>query len=601
MEQTSMTFPLRMWSLALAVSGLGIIGALGACSSDGSHSLADAGGLDASASTDGGGDAGRDAGGDGDASVGDGGGAACPSEYADGYFDAPTNTFTLPASAISSAHEIYLPDIQASFPAVDWTTLDRFYIPAGHYALLNIGNLPQRTAARPLVITNLGGQVTIGGLGASYTVVLKGGGHWSLTGRYDPVAKTGDAAFPGHRCANYGASRDHYGITVDDGWHEFPDQQMVGISIGASAHDFELEFIEIHNIGFAAIFAKNHDASFPIMHHMRFHDLYIHDVGSEGFYVGDTDIMNPVPYDHVSIYNNRVLRTGSEAVQVGQLGDGSEIRNNVFALGGRMWRAAFECTVQDGNAQYAQRNGVATVNHNVFLGATQSLMQTFQQVVTGDPHAASDGVTIDDNYFASTGWLGVYAHFPASPVAFTTTFQHNFFRDLSFSYGELYPNLTERTWIFGGSSVPNEPFKLIGNLYDTPWALDNWGGDANNPDGTFGNLVVSGSVRKTLPAIQFVDFGLASDTDYRHVEFWVPKNGCYNQWSSGQADPAAAAPIYQKGTIVVYKEQMYRLDVATSQGEVPDATPQAWTPLGLPKDDVRQLANIDYPGIGLAY
>lgn len=91
--------------------------------------------------------------------------------------------------------------MQASFPEVDWQTVDRLFIPAGAYPNLNIGNLPDRDASRPLIITNLGGQVKIGpNDDGNYIWSMGGGSHWILTGRYDPDAQTGDASFPGHRC-----------------------------------------------------------------------------------------------------------------------------------------------------------------------------------------------------------------------------------------------------------------------------------------------------------------------------------------------------------------------------------------------------------------
>src|SRR5690606_13611895 len=87
-------------------------------------------------------------------------GDAPPGEFAPfGHFGAPRTTFVLPATEGSG---IYYPDVQASFPEVDWSTLDRLYVPAGQYTAMNLGNLPVRTPERPLVITNMGGQVRIG-------------------------------------------------------------------------------------------------------------------------------------------------------------------------------------------------------------------------------------------------------------------------------------------------------------------------------------------------------------------------------------------------------------------------------------------------------
>ena len=98
-----------------------------------------------------------------------------------GSYPPPASTFTLPTPAPGSG--IWYTDLQASFPAVDWSDLDRLYIPSGHYPNLLLGGLPLRTADDPLVITNTGGQVRIGGLGfSSDVVVIRGGSNWALTG-----------------------------------------------------------------------------------------------------------------------------------------------------------------------------------------------------------------------------------------------------------------------------------------------------------------------------------------------------------------------------------------------------------------------------------
>src|SRR5262249_24031246 len=141
---------------------------------------------------------------------GTGGGSSCEPF---GHFPAPEITFTLPASGES----IYYLDVQASFPDVDWSKLDRLFIPAGSYKHMTLGNLPDRDAARPLVITNKGGQVKVGpDIGGNYIWSITGGSNWILTGRYDPDAQTGDVGFQGHRCGAYAASRGHYGFHSDD-------------------------------------------------------------------------------------------------------------------------------------------------------------------------------------------------------------------------------------------------------------------------------------------------------------------------------------------------------------------------------------------------
>ena len=82
--------------------------------------------------------------------------------HEDGRWPAPENVLTIPLPDEGGGY--YAPDIQERFPEVDWSTLDRLYLPAGHYKFIQIGNLPERSPERPLSITNQGGQVRVGGL-----------------------------------------------------------------------------------------------------------------------------------------------------------------------------------------------------------------------------------------------------------------------------------------------------------------------------------------------------------------------------------------------------------------------------------------------------
>ncbi|MGN6104984.1 MAG: carbohydrate-binding protein, partial [Kofleriaceae bacterium] len=127
-----------------------------------------------------------------------------------GHFGVPTTSFVLPPRGTGFPYD----DVQAAFPDVDWATLDRLYLPAGQYTHIQLGNLPRRDPARPLVITNQGGQVVIGfNPTGNYIWSFGGGANWVLTGRYDEHSQTGDAAFPGHACGHYDAAK--YGIVSD--------------------------------------------------------------------------------------------------------------------------------------------------------------------------------------------------------------------------------------------------------------------------------------------------------------------------------------------------------------------------------------------------
>src|SRR5450432_1035478 len=167
-----------------------------------------------------------------------------------GHFGTPTVTFTLPAGKPTISY----PDVQKSFPDVDWQKLERLYIPAGKYTTFELGNLPTRAASSPLVITNIGGQVQVGpNLGGNFIWAMNGGSNWVLTGRYDPDSKTGDESFAGHRCGKYANSRGTYGFLSDDAFDHTAQYTHMGIAIGGGATDFELEYLEVTRSGFAGI------------------------------------------------------------------------------------------------------------------------------------------------------------------------------------------------------------------------------------------------------------------------------------------------------------------------------------------------------------
>jgi hypothetical protein len=144
-----------------------------------------------------------------------------------------------------------------------------------------------------------------------------------------------------------------------------------------------VSYVEIREVGFAGINMKTDDDGTAVMRNVKLHDLYIHDTGSEGFYIGSTQAPPQHPVEHLEISNCRVLRTGTEALQLGQLGTGTHIHHNVFALAAIDWKSAFQ-RYQDSNTQIGVRYGRGSIHHNIFIGAANSLLSYFSQVRTGD-------------------------------------------------------------------------------------------------------------------------------------------------------------------------------------------------------------------------
>ncbi|WMJ73320.1 discoidin domain-containing protein [Cytophagaceae bacterium ABcell3] len=134
-----------------------------------------------------------------------------------------------------------------------------------------------------------------------------------------------------------GAPEHDRGIEID-GPH-------LGITAGNLSTNVELEFLEIHNIGFAGIMAKTDPSCDPAtwrenytMKDLRIHDCHIYDTKGEGIYVGNSFYANGrslgcgsvLPHDihGVRIYNNKVWNSGWEGIQVGCATQDCEIFNN---------------------------------------------------------------------------------------------------------------------------------------------------------------------------------------------------------------------------------------------------------------------------------
>ena len=206
----------------------------------------------------------------------------------DGEWGVPNNTLTISGTN----NQLYLIDIQNSYPNVDWSTLDRLYIDAGQYKFIRIGNLPNRNASRPLIITNINGQVRVGGLDHYYLMSISGGTNWILTGKYDPISMTGDSNFTGHGHGgggDYASSQGTYGIYVDDEFRTFgTGNSGIGINSKVPAlnntnynqihksqlsstvpypitSDFEISFVEVTKVGFAGMTIKTDNLNETIL------------------------------------------------------------------------------------------------------------------------------------------------------------------------------------------------------------------------------------------------------------------------------------------------------------------------------------------------
>lgn len=496
-----------------------------------------------------------------------------------GHFGVPAKTFTLP----SGKPTIQYDDIQASFPDVDWANLERLYVPAGTYKTFLIGNLPKRDAAKPLVITNSGGQVRVGpNLGGNFIWSMNGGSNWILTGRYDPDSKTGDAAFPGHRCGAYATSRDKYGFVSDDALDTTGPYLHMGIAI--SATDFELEYLEIARSGFAGIRILN---SVPAgeqpaapYNHVRVHDNYIHDTAGEGFYFGWTGAPPSNIFKDLEIYNNRILRTGNEVLQIQDLGDGAHVHHNVFGFGALHWLDNGLGKYQDNCLQVSTREGKIEFDHNVSFGGAGTILSFFSAPQTSD---GARNVTFHDNYFADTRSLGGYLN-GTSAAGSSFTFTKNYFRGLDFAYKPVDPAATDPGVVFGINGDNKAPIAFDGNTIEGTRKLVN----AIALNGTSANVTATNNVNAAVAPIAFIASGYP-DVPTAKLSIWGTK---------ASVNPGNPDITYAAGDLVMDEGTLYRAKKSTTN-EKPATHAEAWEKLPAPADDYRVVTTSPYAAMGI--
>lgn len=515
----------------------------------------------------------------GDGDGGDGDGGTVSSCDPPGHFGVPTTTFTLPVTGASISYS----DVQAAFPQVDWTTLDRLYLPAGMYTSIELGNLPVRTADRPLVITNKGGQFFVGNNPqGNFLWSFTGGSHWILTGRYDPVSETGDAAYPGHACGHYADSPGHYGITSDDDFAFSAPYLHMGLAVGA-ADNFEIEYVEVERSGFAGIRLLNDPTTTDPMPNVSVHDTYVHDTGAEGYYFGWTGAPPSNKLAGLQIYNNRILRTGNEALQIQDLGDGSHVYGNTFISGGLHWFDNGLGRYQDNNSQIDIRDGSIELDHNIFIDGANTLTQFYVAPETGDGDAQ---VSMHDNYWSDSVDLGMYMN--GMPTATSTvTFADNVFRGLVFGYGQIDP--TVPTTVVGTAGTYQNPVAFTNNHWS---GVPNLVPGVTGGDGSAGSFTLSGNVNADPGAITLNDGPW--QTPGHHLTAWAP-----NITVNGGATPAQ----YHVGDVATYGDAptlyMATQDSTGGSATAPGSDAADWTALPAPSDDVRVTAGTQYAGYGV--
>jgi len=184
--------------------------------------------------------------------------------------------------------------------------------------------------------------------------------------------------------------------------------------------DFEIDNIEVASAGFAGIMAKTDPSCDSatirgqfVLRNVDLHDNFVHDVGGEGFYVGNSFYVGgvslpcglrfPHELENIRIHHNQVKNTGRESIQLGCAVSGAAIYNNTAESYGLM-----RITGQTNGIQIGEGTGGLCFSNKVMSGVGPGIIVlglgdnlVFNNLIV---KSGSDGIFCDNRYTPETGF-----------------------------------------------------------------------------------------------------------------------------------------------------------------------------------------------------
>lgn len=464
------------------------------------------------------------------------------------------------------------------------------------------------TAENPIIVTNYFGQVKVGGYPIAGTNILgiAGGSHWHLTGKYDPVAKTGDPNYRGHD-GGYAYSQGKYGFECTNNWKDYTSLHFAvgGNSTTAMANFFEVSYMEIRDGGGSGMnikydlppLAKNFDMTFNI------HDCYIHDIAEEGMYLGYNNSNQAHRLVNCKVHNNRIVRVGNEAIQGGNLAEGCDFYNNAIICCDTSWASHVFGLSQDRGIQFNSRNGEGKFRNNIVESvADYMIVMSNAPGTNGKPDnpVAGQDILIDNNYFHGSRNFGGYI-FPNNDGITGYKIRNNWWLGFSFSYDKVYPGRTNQSTIFDIDNTAI-PIILSGNYYQQGMVFVRQG--ATNPNVSLANNTAVSNIAEPT----YVNSGFPPGFDYSQLVLWSATIGEAPGFPSAGTNKGQPN-VFNQGNYCLYKSRIYRSKVNNNSGNEPQGISDSFWDLitfnagqsELPPDDYRLVATdqFNYLGIGL--
>lgn len=504
---------------------------------------------------------------------------------------------------------------------VSWP--NKVIIKGGNYAYIKletqywVGN----SFDQPVIITNYHGQINCGGflsanpLAFENTFGMAGQQYFRLTGKYDPVLKTGDPAFRGH-ALGYAYSAGKYGIRCSMNWIT---QEQFNMAIGGTAavgmaNNFELDYIEVCDGGFGV--SLKWDSPPELQNEAmtyKVHDCYFHDLGGEGGYYGQNTNVGSHRMVDCEVYNNRYCRVANEGLQIGNYAEGCDVRNNVFINCAMRWKSPFQA-FQDRGIQMATRNGPVYFQNNLVIGCGEYffVLSNANGVNTPpDDPIPGNNIVVRNNLFFGTRYEGVYI-FSVNDGITGYDFLDNWFGyfmndqlPANIKYSSVYPAKVGPVTRVIDNDCTDVPISFLRNKYPTGMTF---------LDGATPNVTVGTGVDANTPVASpvwptFVNPGFEPDYSYLNFSQWSAKIGEEAGFPSSGTNKGQNN-VFNFGDWTMYRSAIYRSKIDNNFGHVPPAgTSDAFWELVLfdqntttrPPDDYRLDASdiYNFLGIGL--
>lgn len=418
---------------------------------------------------------------------------------------------------------------------------------------LDLTNAHGNNTNEKVVITNFLGQVeTKNGFDLRYLAALR------LTGKYDSANGYGHRYFKGWD-AGYEFPHGTFGLYSNNKWQS----ETAGhhITINYSSNKIELDNLELGNGGFSGINWKEYGASYTITDSSSMHHCFLHDIGSEGLYLGATGAAPQQVFQNITIENNAFIRCGGEGVQLGWLMGNSVIRNN-FVHSGLDWKSPFQ-GFQDGTFQLSALGGGITVENNILIGSGEEVGIVDLKPNNSPFTLGNDTIHYNNNliYGVRSGELvHLLRDSAAAPDSFThVVWDGNYYKQIGEDYIEVDSTFTDTsTSIWDIRTLQNDVI-VRNNIYDfSVEHLSRWGVGHRYPD-------TANNKQQDIPYPQFRNYmNLPDSFNYLNISRYTD--------SAVRYDPTRKVPAtWETGNIVQWNNingetRLYKCLQPTSGG-----------------------------------